>query len=94
MIDDLRHLKPTGDDAFQVMSKEFAGWLLIVALILTAIMEGRAVASSTTVYLDPSHNAATLDECQRAAPDLGRPSWTVSQRKFSNRPWTKRVCGW
>lgn len=39
MIDDLRHFKPTGDDAFQVISPKFAGWLLVVALILTAIVE-------------------------------------------------------
>lgn len=39
MIDDLRHYKPNGDDAFQIISEEFAGWLLVVALIVTAIVE-------------------------------------------------------
>lgn len=39
MLDDLRHLKPTGDDAFQIIAPEFAGWLLVVALIVTAILE-------------------------------------------------------
>ena len=37
--DDLRHVRPTGDDAFQIMSKEFAGWLLGVGLIVCAILE-------------------------------------------------------
>ena len=40
MNDDLRHIRPTGDDAFQIMSKEFAGWLLGgVGLIVCAMLE-------------------------------------------------------
>ena len=67
------------------------GVVIVLAVVgaIDASAAGRAI-----VYLDPSSKAATLDECQRAAPELGRPSWSVSQRKFSNRPWTKRVCGW
>lgn len=66
--------------------------VVIVLAVVGAIDASAAVRA--TVYLDHSSRAASLDECQRAAPELGRPSWTVSQRKFSNRPWTKRVCGW
>lgn len=65
-----------------------------VVLVLSVVGEIDAAALRATVHLDPSSHAATLDECQRAAPELGRPSWSVSQRKFSNRAWTKRVCGW
>lgn len=41
MLDDLRHIRPVGEDAFQIIDREFAGWLLVVALILTAIVEGK-----------------------------------------------------
>lgn len=41
MNDDLRRVHPVGEDAFQIMAPEFAGWLLVVALILVAILEGK-----------------------------------------------------
>jgi hypothetical protein len=36
---DLKHYRPS-EDAFQLIEPELAAWLLIVALILTAILEG------------------------------------------------------
>lgn len=41
MLDDLRHFRPSDcEDSFQIIDSEFAGWLLAVSLILTAIVEG------------------------------------------------------
>lgn len=43
------------------------------------------------------HNAmqpADLSECQRAAPERGRPDWTISRQQRSNEPWFRRTCGW
>lgn len=37
--EDLKNYRPS-EDSFQIIDPELAAWLLIVALILTAIVEG------------------------------------------------------
>ena len=48
--------------------------------------------AAVLVLLEPSMVAATLDECQRARPDLGRPTRVISKQARSNEPWFARTC--
>lgn len=44
------------------------------------------------LLLEPSSEAATLDECQRERPNLGRPVRVISLQNGSGTPWHHRVC--
>lgn len=50
--------------------------------------------ASYALLLDTSSRPATLDECQRAAPEKGRPARVVSQQHRTNEAWQKRTCGY
>lgn len=47
---------------------------------------------SICVLLDNSMLPASMDECQIARPDLGRPYFTASKRDRTNEPWFTRTC--
>ena len=71
--------------------------MLIVALLVLAAAaiishnEARAGADFR-VLLEPSSEPATLNECQRERPDLGRPVGSISFQHRSNEPWFRRIC--
>ena len=68
MLDDLRHIKPTGDDQFQLVSREFAGWLLVVALIVGAYIVDTRPDEVTGGVRDVSPPPVAVNE-----PDVPRP---------------------
>ena len=46
------------------------------------------------VLLEISMVPATLDECQKARPDLGRPDRVTSKQQRTNEPWYHRTRYW
>lgn len=69
--------------------------LLAVALFVIAWTLSQIDARATTVtiiMLDSSSNPATLDECQRARPQLQRPQRVISLQNGTGTPWHHRVC--
>ena len=68
--------------------------LCIAALVLLVIGWACAYAAPATVLrlLEDSGNPATLGECQRAYPSLGRPTGCVSLQNGEQTPWHHRVC--
>lgn len=74
----------------------FVFLLVAVFAAIIGINEARAARQyGGPVYrwlLPNSMQAATLDECQKARPDLGRPHATSSQQSRSGEPWHHRFC--
>ena len=89
----------TKREPFVVRALELAWRCALMALFLAtfaallAALDARA-APATLVLLEPSSQAATLDECQRRRPDLGRPSRVISLQNGSLTNWHHRVCTW
>ena len=46
------------------------------------------------LLLENSSSPASLIECARARPDLGKPSFTISHRARTGEPWYWRTCFW
>ena len=76
---------------------QFIGDMIMVAIFLGLLAwsinrnDARA-APMKMVLLEPSSQAATLDECQRTHPKLGRPHQVVSFQNGSGTNWHHRTC--
>lgn len=46
------------------------------------------------LLLETSSMPATMEECMRARPDLGRPVHVISKQGRTNEPWHHRMCMW
>lgn len=68
-------------------------WLMVLGLALIGFA-AQAQGRTFLVLLEPSSFPATLDECQRARPDLGRPTGANSLQNGSGTPWHRRSCCW
>ena len=71
--------------------------MMIVLLILVAIVSlirpsDTQAQAMKLVLLEPSAQAATLDECQRTHPARGRPQQVVSFQNGSMTNWHHRTC--
>ena len=64
---------------------------LLLALFL-ALPAAASPKETKLVLLETSMEPLTLDECQRARPDLGRPHRVISKQARSNEPWFARTC--
>ena len=87
-------LRPTNSMLRNLL--EFLWDCLIVGLIVVAcavaIGRNEARAAEFRVLLEPSSEPATINECQRERPDLGRPVGSISFQHRSNEPWFRRIC--
>lgn len=82
---------------FVVRAIDFVFRALIVLLIVLALawIVGENEARAAGVYLvllEPSSQAATLDECQRTHAARGWPIGCISRQNGSGTPWHHRVC--
>ena len=67
--------------------------LLLAAVLAVAwIVEANARQREFMVLLEPSSQAATLDECQRTHPRRGRPKHVISFQNGSWTNWHHRTC--
>ena len=98
MIDDLKHL-PRVRRRHGVALVGFLSLCLCVAgsidyaAALTDEQRLRALVLKDPI-LAPAMHPATMEECERALPDRGRPIWTVSYQHRTGQPWHRRYCGW
>ena len=95
MLDDLRHLPRS--------RPSLAPWLLTACLLVAGSIDyAEAVSAEERLralvlrdpILAPAMSPATMEECERALPDRGRPAWTVSYQHRTGEPWYRRYCGW
>lgn len=94
----LRGRRPTG----VLPIGPVAPWKIFVFLALCYLVVGTidyaAARSSVQILLDVSTRPADWDECWRAAPELGRPDYTISFQggnpAYDNSVWFRRTCYW
>lgn len=62
--------------------------------VLAGTLDYEAAKADAWILLENSAKPASLDECQRAAPERPRPDWSVSRQQRTGDPWHHRMCGW
>lgn len=66
--------------------------ILIVLYLIAGTIDYAAAKVSHLMLLEISSFPASMEECLRARPDLGRPSGVVSFQNGSDAPWHHRRC--
>lgn len=54
----------------------------------------KAAVVGIVLLLETSMHPATMDECVKVRPDLGRPDRVISRQNGSATPWHHRTCYW
>ena len=68
--------------------------ILIVLYLIVGTIDHVAARTTWFLLLENSSRPATLGECQRRHPSMGRPQATISYQQRSGEPWHHRTCAW
>ena len=74
------------------MRPRTAAIILIVLYLIVGTIDYAAAKVSHLMLLEISSLPASMEECLRARPDLGRPAHVVSLQNGTLTPWHRRTC--